>query len=108
MHPGILARHVDIEAMVGVLDDGNPHAFGEKMRDDTRQQRGLAGAAPPGEANHFHPTIASGHGTRPIQRHCEERSDEAIHLLPYVLDCFAEPVIGRAFAPLARNDGSIR
>jgi hypothetical protein len=94
--------------MVGVLDDGNPHAFGEKMRDDTRQQRGLAGAAPPGEANHFHPTIASGHGTRPIQRHCEERSDEAIHLLPYVLDCFAEPVIGRAFAPLARNDGSIR
>jgi hypothetical protein len=31
------------------------------------------------------------------RRHCEERSDEAIQLfLP--LDCFAEPVIGRAFA----------
>src|ERR1700712_2267467 len=41
-----------------------------------------------------------------IGRHCEERSDEAIHLaLCRGLDCFAEPVIGRAFVrPLARND----
>jgi len=32
-------------------------------------------------------------------RHCEERSDEAIHLSPRgKMDCFAEPVIGRAFA----------
>jgi hypothetical protein len=31
-------------------------------------------------------------------RHCEERSDEAIHSFFAVLDCFAEPVIGRAFA----------
>jgi hypothetical protein len=33
-------------------------------------------------------------------RHCEERSDEAIQLLPHApLDCFAEPIIGRRFAP---------
>jgi hypothetical protein len=31
-------------------------------------------------------------------RHCEERSDEAIHSLCGEMDCFAEPVIGRAFA----------
>jgi hypothetical protein len=33
-------------------------------------------------------------------RHCEERSDEAIHRSAYevTMDCFAEPVIGRAFA----------
>jgi len=31
-------------------------------------------------------------------RHCEERSDEAIHLSLSRKNCFAEPVIGRAFA----------
>ncbi len=35
-----------------------------------------------------------------LARHCEERSDEAIHLSSErALDCFAEPVIGRRFAP---------
>jgi hypothetical protein len=44
-----------------------------------------------------------------VFRHCEERlvrrsstseggSDEAIHSLLGAMDCFAEPVIGRAFA----------
>jgi hypothetical protein len=32
-------------------------------------------------------------------RHCEERSDEAIQFFLVVLDCFAEPVIGRRAAP---------
>jgi hypothetical protein len=33
-------------------------------------------------------------------RHCEEQSDEAIHLSTCgAMDCFAEPVIGRRFAP---------
>jgi hypothetical protein len=32
------------------------------------------------------------------RRHCEERCDEAIQLAILTLDCFAEPVIGRAFA----------
>jgi hypothetical protein len=47
---------------------------------------------------------------RAANRHCEERSDEAIQSSLLLLDCFAEPVIGRAFArpvgadPLARND----
>ncbi len=32
-------------------------------------------------------------------RHCEERSDEAIHLSTCrAMDCFAEFIIGRAFA----------
>jgi len=35
----------------------------------------------------------------PSPRHCEERSDEAIHAAAREeMDCFAEPVIGRAFA----------
>jgi hypothetical protein len=33
-------------------------------------------------------------------RHCEERSDKAIQRFPVAPDCFAEPVIGRAFARL--------
>jgi hypothetical protein len=34
-----------------------------------------------------------------VPRHCEERSDEAIQLsFCRDMDCFAEPVIGRAFA----------
>ena len=40
-------------------------------------------------------------------RHCEKRSDEAIHAFcADDMDCFAEPVIGRARSrdPLARND----
>jgi hypothetical protein len=42
--------------------------------------------------------IAESHLNLP-PRHCEERSDEAIHLsLRGAMDCFAEPVIGRAFA----------
>jgi hypothetical protein len=32
-------------------------------------------------------------------RHCEERSDEAIQTFFAAVDCFAEPVIGRRFAP---------
>src|SRR5260370_301983 len=63
VHPGILARHVDIETVVGVLDDGNAKTFFKKIRDDTRQQRRLAGAAPPGEANHFHLILRAAGGT---------------------------------------------
>jgi hypothetical protein len=36
---------------------------------------------------------------RSSSRHCEEQSDEAIHSSSMLLDCFAEPVIGRRFAP---------
>jgi hypothetical protein len=36
---------------------------------------------------------------QPQPRHCEERSDEAIQNRARGMDCFAEPVIGRRFAP---------
>src|ERR1039458_7704610 len=35
----------------------------------------------------------------PNRRHCEERSDEAIQYVVAALDCFAEFIIGRRFAP---------
>jgi hypothetical protein len=35
---------------------------------------------------------------RSPNHHREERSDEAIHIASIMMDCFAEPVIGRAFA----------
>jgi len=43
-------------------------------------------------------------------RHCEERSDDAIHSSRVAFpDCLAEPVIGPAKPdPLARNDGLLR
>src|SRR3981081_2906171 len=48
-----------------------------------------------------------------LRRHCEEQSDDAIQSCrTHALDCFAEPVIGRGFAPtrwlamtVSRNDG---
>jgi hypothetical protein len=49
--------------MVGMLDHGNAQAFAKQMRDDTRQQRRLAGAAPPGEAYHFHLILRGTGGT---------------------------------------------
>ena len=54
MHPGVLARHVDIELVMGVLDHGDAQAFFEQMRDDALQERGLAGAAPSCEPDHLH------------------------------------------------------
>ena len=52
--PGILAGHVDIEFVMGVLDDGDAQACPSKCGISARQQGGLAGAAPSREANHFH------------------------------------------------------
>ena len=51
------------------------------------------------EAPQYYPPVERAQRSYPGRRHCEERSDEAIHL-PFhgVMDCFAEPVIGRAFA----------
>jgi hypothetical protein len=40
--------------MVGMLYHGNPQALRDEMRDKSRQQRGLPGAAPSGEADHLH------------------------------------------------------
>jgi hypothetical protein len=37
--------------------------------------------------------------TKLTRRHCEERSDEAIQFSYAAMDCFAELVIGRRFAP---------
>ncbi|WP_210168174.1 hypothetical protein, partial [Rhodopseudomonas sp. AAP120] len=40
-----------------------------------------------------------------VGRHCEERSDEAIHFARVALDCFAELVLEpRSADPGARND----
>src|SRR6266403_4685244 len=64
VHPGILARYVDIKTVVGVLDHGNTQALAKQMRDDTRQQRRLAGAAPAREAYHFHLILRAARGNR--------------------------------------------
>jgi hypothetical protein len=52
--PGILSGHIDIEGVMGVLDDGNAQTRFKQMRDYPRQQGGLAGTAPSREAYHFH------------------------------------------------------
>jgi hypothetical protein len=75
MLPGILSGHIDIEGMMSVLDHGNAQALLLQLRDRPRQQGRLAGAAPSREAYHFHYILR----TPASPRHCEERSDEAIH-----------------------------
>ena len=52
--PGILAGHIDIELVMGMLDDGNAQALRVEMRDQPRQQRGLARTAPARKADDFH------------------------------------------------------
>ena len=48
-------------------------------------------------------------GTSLSRRHCERSKAESILSFCREMDCFAEPVIGRAFArPVARNDGWIQ
>ena len=54
MAPGILAGHVDVELVVRVLDDGDAQALRVEMRDQPRQQRGLARTAPACKADDFH------------------------------------------------------
>src|ERR1700753_3699725 len=51
---GILPRYVDIEVVMGMLDHGDAQAPAQEIRDDARQQGGLAGAAPSRKADHFH------------------------------------------------------
>jgi hypothetical protein len=80
--------------MMGVLDNGDAKACLKKMRDDPRQQRGLAGAAPSREANHFHLILRE----RASLHHCEKQSDEAIQALASFLDCFASLAMTRLAA----------
>ena len=54
VHPGILAGHVDVEFVVGMLDHGDAQSFAEQARNRALQQGGLAGAAPSREANYLH------------------------------------------------------
>src|ERR1700738_716948 len=61
--PGILAGNIDIERVMGVFYHRNPDPFGQKMRDDPRQQGGLAGAAPSREAYHLHHILRAAGGT---------------------------------------------
>src|SRR5262249_15422085 len=57
-----------------------------------------------------HPGVSCrGNATSCSHRHCEERSDEAIHTSASgEMDCFAEPVIGRAIRWLAITTGSLK
>ena len=54
MAMGILARLVDVEAEMGVLDGRDPMPARDEARDHLGEERGLARAAPAGEADDAH------------------------------------------------------
>jgi len=54
VQPRILARMVDVEVMVGVLDGRDLEAAPDQRRNDPRDQRRLAGSAPAGKADDAH------------------------------------------------------
>jgi hypothetical protein len=56
---GVLARLVDIERMVRVLDERDAQPGAGEARDELLDERGLAAARPAGEAEHFHAAILS-------------------------------------------------
>src|SRR5579871_1572740 len=72
MTPGILARHVDVEFVMRMLDHGDAQPLLPQQRDHPCQKGGLAGTAPPRKADHFHfhhrnltsPIIARSQGVR--------------------------------------------
>ena len=55
--PGILARLVHVETMVGMLDHRDAQTAGGDLGDDPLDQGGLAGAGPAGEAEDFHGNV---------------------------------------------------
>src|SRR5438874_5719490 len=59
MPPGVLAGHVDVELVMRMLDDRDAQAQRVEMRDQPRQQRGLARTAPACKADDFHPRSVS-------------------------------------------------
>jgi hypothetical protein len=66
-----------------MLDHGHTQALRVEMRDQPRQQRGLARTAPACKADDFHSGSLFRNQRSPMEpqsppRHCEERSDEAI------------------------------
>src|SRR5260370_8450118 len=54
MGMGILALVVDVEAVVSVLDGGDPDPSLDQPRDQPGQQRGLSRPAPAGDADDAH------------------------------------------------------
>src|SRR3954452_8745963 len=59
MAPGVLAGHVDVELVMRMLDDRDAQAKRIEMRDQPRQQRGLARTAPACKADDFHSSSVS-------------------------------------------------
>ena len=54
VHEGILARLVEVEAVMGVLERRHAHAARDQARDELGDQRGFAGTAPAGETDDAH------------------------------------------------------
>src|SRR3954451_20229455 len=59
MAPRILAGHVDVELVMRMLDDRDAQAKPIEIRDQPRQQRGLARTAPACKADDFHSSSVS-------------------------------------------------
>ena len=57
MRVRVLARLVDVESVMRVLDRGHAQAARGQKRDHAHEQRGLARSAPAGDADDFHAVI---------------------------------------------------
>src|SRR2546423_15225128 len=68
MRVRILARLVDVEVVMGVLDRRHAPTARSQARDHAREQRGLARAAPAGDADHFHAATITQAGSKPNAR----------------------------------------
>src|SRR5262245_20776815 len=58
---GVLARLVDLKAVVGVLDQRHPELAFDEERDQLLDQRGLAATRPAGETEDLHAAILPGY-----------------------------------------------
>src|SRR5947209_12450347 len=91
VHPGILAGNVHVERMMGMLDHGTAKALADKLRDQSGQQPGLAGAAPARKPNHLHVVLQAREASvfpRPsFISTCTE-----CHAIEQVMDKTAKPI----------------
>src|SRR4051812_569133 len=106
MTVGILARPIDVEAVVSVLDQRNTQAALYKPRNDLLDQRRLAAAGPAGETEDAHPG-AWVNRLQPAAEHRYRHRDESEHHIDQ--DEASNARHGRACVrPGLRRDGALQ
>src|SRR6267378_5849082 len=101
---GVLARLVDVERVVRVLDERHAQPGAGEARDQLLDERRLAAAGPPGETEHLHTKIIFAPAAASTTARMRRMSGFAKRRLPYSAP--SQPPISTATARIAICGGS--